>query len=122
MSEINLFTFLNQIQTKERTVPYDKKIANAYMLTLFLSMNEKYLKVINKINKYLFILPDEIIYEYYMNTIPKGKLYSKFIKKREQNELFKKRVNKLHEINPEMSTRECEMVISSLSKNVKEKK
>lgn len=116
IEEPNLFTYIKQIQTKNRKYPYDKKIANAYILTLFLSMNKNYLSIINKINKYLYILPDETIYEYYMKEIPVGKVYSKFIKKREKSDIFKNRVEKIKKIYTEMSMRECEMLISSMMK------
>jgi hypothetical protein len=109
-----LFTFLNQIQNKRRTVPYDKKIANAYMLTQFLSHNNELIGKVNKINKYQFILPDEVVYEYYMNAIPQGKRYLKWIKKRKDDDKMKIRIEKLQENNPNLSKRECKMIISFL--------
>lgn len=109
-----LFTFLNQIQSKRRTVPYDKKIANAYMLTQFLSHNNELIGKVNKINKYQFLFPDEVIYEYYMNAIPQGKRYLKWIKKRKDDDKMKKRIEKLQENNPNLSKRECKMIISFL--------
>jgi len=116
--EITLFTFLNQIQSKRKTVPYDKKIAPAYVLSLFLSMNKKYIETVNKINQYQFLLPDEVIYNFYMSAIPelpKRERFAKFIKGREADDKMKKRIDKLQEIHPEMSTRECKMVISYLT-------
>lgn len=114
--EITLFTFLNQIQTKRRTIPYDCKIAPAYVLSLFLSMNKRYISYVNRINKYQFILPDEVIYNYYMSVIPEGKYYSKFIKKRPENNKYKKRVDKIRDIYPELSLKEAKMIISFLEK------
>jgi len=119
--EVNLFTFLNQIQSKRRTVPYDKKIANAYILTLWLSHDKGLIGKVNDMNKFLFNLPDHVVYEYYMSIIPKGKRYIKWNKKI-KDEAFEKRVKKLQEIYPEMSSREARMNISFLqNKNVKEK-
>ncbi len=114
-----LFTFLNQIQSKRKTVPYDKKIATAFMLSMWLSQDKDLIKRVNAINQYQFLLPDEIIYNYYMSAIPTGKRYLKWTKKRKTDNKLKKRIEKLKERYPEMSTRECKMVISYLTKGKK---
>jgi len=115
--EVNLFTFLNQIQSKRRSVPYDKKIANGYMLSQWLSHDKELLKKVNAINKYQFILPDEVIYEYYMSAVPTGRRYIKWIKKRKEDEKMNKRIKKLQELDPKLSIRECKMILSFLMKN-----
>jgi hypothetical protein len=109
-----LFTFLNQIQNKRRTVPYDKKIANAYMISMWLSHDKSLINRVNDINKYQFILPDEIIYEYYMSAVPQGKRYLKWVKKRKEDTQMKKRIKKIQEYNPTLSVRECKMVLTYL--------
>ena len=120
MSEkVDLFTFIKQIQSKRRTVPYDKKIAPAYVLSLFLSMNKKYIDVVNRINQYQFVLPDETIYEYYMKAIPQlpyNERYAKFIKKREEDDTTKERLDKIRKMYPEMPMKECKMLLSSLTR------
>lgn len=121
--EVNLFTFINQIIYKNRKHPYDKKLANAYILLLWLSHDKEKgsIEKVNAINKYLFSLPDHIVYEYLMKEIPRGKRYISW-KKKIKDEEFEKRVKKLQEIYPEMSSREARMTISFLqNKNVKEK-
>lgn len=115
--EVNLFTFLNQIQSKRRSVPYDKKIANGYILSQWLSHDKELLKKVNAINKYQFILPDEVIYEYYMSAVPAGRRYIKWIKKRKEDEKMEKRIKKLQELDPKLSVRECKMILSFLMKN-----
>jgi hypothetical protein len=120
--EINLFTFIKQIQSKRRTVPYDRKIAPAFVICLFLSMNNKYIEVVNKINQYMFILPDEVIYEYLMKEIPQlpyDERYSKFIKKREKNDKTKERLEKIRKMYPEMPMKECKMILSYLTRRKK---
>lgn len=118
--EVNIFTYLNQIQDKRRTYNYNKKIANAYLLSLFLSMDKDFLKYVDDINKYQFILPDEVIYEYYMNIIPQGKRYIKFIKKRKGDSKFNERVEKLRKMYPELSLKEAKMAITSLQRRKNE--
>ena len=112
--KVNLFTFLNQIQNKRRTVPYDKKIAPAYMLSMWMSHDKGLIGRVNKINKHQFILPDEVIYNYYMDAVPAGKRYIKWVKKRKEDDKLKKRIEKLQEHNPNLSIRECKMIITYL--------
>jgi hypothetical protein len=114
INEVNLFTFLNQIQTKKKIIKYNKKIAPAFMLTHWLSHDKGLIEKVNKINHYQFLLPDEVIYEYYMDALPAGKRYIKWIKKRKEDEKMEKRIKKLQENFPQISTRECKMLLSYL--------
>ena len=112
--ETNIFTYLNQIQSKRRTVPYDKKIANGFMLSQWLSHDKELIGKVNDINKYQFLLPDEVIYNYYMSVIPVGRRYIEWIKKRKIDEKMDKRINKLQELDPKLSKREAKMIITFL--------
>lgn len=112
--KVDLFTFLQQIQNKRRTVPYDKKVAPAFMLSQWLSHDKDLIARVNKINQFQFLLPDEVIYNYYMSVIPSGKRYIKWIKKRKEDDKLKKRIEKLQEHNPNLSIRECKMIITYL--------
>jgi len=114
IDEVTLFTFLNQIQTKRKIIEYNKKIAPAFMLTHWLSHDKGLIGKVNKINQYQFLLPDEVIYEYYMDALPAGKRYIKWIKKRKEDEKMEKRIKKLQEHFPQLSTRECKMLLSFL--------
>lgn len=120
--DINLFTFLNQIQTKRKTIPYDKKIANSYIISLWLAQDKGLINKVNSINNYQFLLPDEVIYNYYMDVVPSGKRYIKFTKKRKDDNKLKSKINKLQEKYPELSTRECKIIIAFLeTQNVRRK-
>jgi hypothetical protein len=109
-----LFDFIKQVLSKNRTHPYDKKVASAYMLTQWLSHKKEFVQICNNINKYQFLLPDDVIYEYYMKRIPKGTKYVKWIKKRKADDKMKERIEKLQLHYPNLSTRECKMIISNL--------
>lgn len=109
-----LFNFIDQITTKKKKHPYDKKIAPAYMLTQWISHDKNLVKKCNEINKHQFSLPDEIIYNYYMSVIPSGKRYIKWVKKRKEDEKMKTRIEKLQDYYPNLSKRECKMIISFL--------
>lgn len=120
--KVDLFTFIRQIQSKRKTVPYDKKIAPAFVLSLFLSMNKKYIKTVNKINKYQYVLPDQAIYDYYMSAIPvvsKNDMYSRFVKKRDGDDEYKTRLEKIRKLYPESSEKECKMILSFLTRREK---
>jgi len=120
MSDPTLFDFIKQLLSKSRTHPYDKKIAPAYMLSMWLSHKKEFTKICNDINKYQFLLPDDRIYEYYMKRIPKGTKYVKWVKKRKADDLMKKRIEKLQLHYPNLSTRECKMIISNLLRRKKD--
>jgi hypothetical protein len=118
-NEINLFTFLNQIQNKSRKFPYDKKIANAYMLTQWISHDKNLIHIANEINKYQFTLPDHMVYEYFMSAVPQGRRYLKWAKKKKDQEM-EDDVKKLQELYPDISSNEARMAVSFMrNKNVK---
>lgn len=75
-----LFDFLNAIFYK-KNIKYNKKIANAYILTLWLSHEKDLIDTVNRINKHLFDVPDEAVYQYYFSKIPKGSRFIKYTKK-----------------------------------------
>ena len=81
MSNVNLFTYIEQLRTKSTTHEYDPKLAPPYLLTLGLSNCNSDLKTVNALNQFLFTLPPEIVYKYYMDAIPRGKKFVKWPKK-----------------------------------------
>jgi len=80
-TEPNLFTFLKQIQQKTKKYKYDKKLAPAFMLTHYLAHDHSLIHIVNKINHLQFSLPDEIIYNYYYDKVPKNSRFIKWTKK-----------------------------------------
>ena len=67
------------------------------MLTLGLSNDNTALGICNEINRMLFAMPDEMVYEYYMNTIPQTKSWVKWPKKNADSEKKKKEIRVLME-------------------------
>ena len=69
----DLFATLNNI-TQKKPLPggYSKKEANAFILLLWLSHSTGLLPIINRINKFQFELPDELVYKYLFHMVPKG--------------------------------------------------
>lgn len=120
MSEVTLFNILNNIFFEKEKFIYDKKAAPAYALSMWLSHDEELLDIVNDINKFQFLLPDEVIYKYYRDMVPKKKRNIKWIKKTEYK--YKDHITKLQEKYPEMSTREARMYLTYLlhgKKNIK---
>jgi hypothetical protein len=89
------WTFINQILYKSKKHPYNKKKGSAYLTTMHFSHDDSLLNIVNKINGLQFYLDDGIIYEYYMNKVPKGKRYIRWTKKTPKQKKFDKAVEKL---------------------------
>lgn len=79
--KLNIFTFLNQIFYKTAKEPYNKKIASAYILALWLSHDPDLVHIVNSINPYIFSLKDDQIYSYFFHNIPKKRRFIKWVKK-----------------------------------------
>ncbi len=107
----NLFDFLNQIYLKNQKYPYDKKAASAYMLSLWLSHDKYLINIVDKIVRLQFTLPDDIIYNYYMNEIPKGRRYIKWVKKTPEDKKNKKKLDLIME-GTDLSKREAKMILA----------
>lgn len=110
-----LFTFLNQIYMKNEIFPYDKKIASAYMISMWLSHDKELIRYVEKIIPYQFTIPDEYIYRYYMSVIPKKKRYINWIKKTPEQKDFIKKVSKIVE-ETDLSKREAKMLVNLKNK------
>ena len=80
MKDKTIFDYLNDL-TQKHGLKYDKKAAPAYLLSLWLSHDSELLPMVNAINAYQFILPDDVIYKYYYAKIPQGRRYIKWVKK-----------------------------------------
>ena len=107
----NLFDFLNQIYMKTSKYPYDKKTASAYMLSLWLSHDKHLINIVDKIVRLQFTLPDDIIYNYYVSEIPKGRRFIKWIKKTPEDKKLKKKLESIME-GTFLSKREAKMVLA----------
>ena len=96
--DITIFNYLNAINYKTE-VEYNKKIAPAFLLSLWLSHDKELLPIINRVNEIHFSLPDHLIFRYYMEKIPRGKRFLKWTKK----DTDKKQDKRLSEMLKEIS-------------------
>jgi len=88
----DLFGTINAINNKI-DIKYDKKIASAYMLTLWLSHEKELMFYVDKINQMLYSLPDELVFKYFFKKIPKKRRYIKWIKKGKVNKKKQKEID-----------------------------
>ena len=75
-----IFDYMNAIYHK-KDIKYIKKECSGYLLSLWMSHDKKLCKMVNDINKFIFLLPDEMIYKYFFHAVPKGRRYLKWTKK-----------------------------------------
>lgn len=80
MAEYNFFQYLNSIYTKKK-LPHSKE-CSGYMLVMWLSHFNEFLPILNELNKFIFDLNDRQIYLYLLNKIPRGKKFTKYVKKK----------------------------------------
>ncbi len=109
-----MFDIFTQILTKNIKHKYDKKIAPAYMMSLYLSHDNSLLGIVNKMNQIQFNIPDELVYKYYFNRIPKRR-FIKWIKKTPED----KKINKIIEqiqIDMNVSKNEAKMILNHISR------
>lgn len=65
------------------------------MLSMWLSHDSNLIDTVNKINRLHFALRDDIIYKYYMDKVPKGKRWIKWVKKEPKDERIEKRIEEI---------------------------
>lgn len=92
----SLTDVLNAINNKTH-IKYDKKAVSMYVISLFMSEDPELIKIANEINKYQFLLTDELIFKYYYKAVPKKKRFIKFTKKNEQSKEKEEQAKKLAE-------------------------
>ena len=90
----DLFGTLNAI-TMKTNINYDKKLASAYMLLLWLSHERDLMWYVDKMNTVMYNIPDELVFKYFVKAVPKKKRYIKWIKK---GRVSKKKEAKIQEL------------------------
>ena len=91
----------------------DKKTFSVYMINRYLSMNSKWLFIVNYVQQYSFIMPTEALYKVYANFIPKGRTFLKWVKGRKETK-YNKDLIELISLYYEVSRREATDYITIL--------
>ena len=82
----NLFNHLEDLTSKKNTrwdelTEGDKKTFVPFLINRFISMEPQYIDKVNKLNSYTYSLEPKDVYNYYMTSLPKKKVFFKYIKK-----------------------------------------
>lgn len=85
---MKIFDYLKAVTIDKTDLDFDdedvKKDYSQRMMNRWISMNEIFIPMINKLNG-LKNLPDEIHYKYLLAELPQRKLYFKYISKEDEN-------------------------------------
>lgn len=76
-----IFDYMNSFYDKTGKIYNKNDKISSYMLAMWLSHDEKLLKVVDKLNEMLYNLTDEQVYDYLYDMVPKGRRYIKWVKK-----------------------------------------
>jgi len=93
----NVFDIVKRIMTTKdnwEDIPEDERSTwNSWMVNKILSMNPNYCEVVNIIQKNTWTLKPEYLYKVYVDIIPKGYIFSKYIKNNSKKEYKLEQVN-----------------------------
>lgn len=109
-----MFDIFTQILTKRVKYKYNKKIAPSYMMSLYLSHDNSLLGIVNAMNKVQSIIPDELIYKYYYNQVPKRR-YIKWVKKTPEDKKLNDIINEI-KLETNTSENEAKMILNHMKK------
>lgn len=93
----NVFDIVKRIMTTKdnwEDIPEDERSTwNSWMVNKILSMNPDYCEVVNIIQKNTWTLKPEYLYKVYVDIIPQGYVFSKYIKNNNKKEYSLEQVN-----------------------------
>lgn len=106
--KINIFDYLKQICEKTTNIPYDKKAAPAFLITMWLSHEQDLVSLTQAMNIRHW-LDDKDVYNFYFDKVPKGRRFIRWTKK---DETYLKEQEEIEEIMMEynVSNREATMI------------
>ena len=106
--KINIFDYLRQICEKGTKQPYDKRLAPAFLITMWLSHEQDLINLCQAMNIRHW-LNDKDVYNFYFYKVPKGYRYIRWTKK---DETYLKAQEEIEEIMLEynVSNREATMI------------
>lgn len=94
----------------------DKKTFSVYMINRYLSMNMDWIDVVAEVQPYIQKLPPEVVYKLYIDIIPKGRHYLKYVKGSNSGTNYESWLVELLAIEYECSQREAEDYLEILYK------
>lgn len=94
---------------------YEQSLFNNWLCNKIISMNEDYVEVVNFIQKNTWLLKPQYLYTLYCDLIPKGYVFSKYIKNNNKKE-YKLEQVKAVGIYFDISTKDAKEYIDMLPK------
>ena len=85
---------------KKRVDPFNKTTCNPYMLSMYLAHERDLINMVQEMNKIQFSLPtgsERIVYEYYLDRVPKRRRFIKWTKKDKASKERDKQLDKVME-------------------------
>ena len=106
--KINIFDYLRQICEKGTKQPYDKRLAPAFLITMWLSHEQDLVHLCQAMNIRHWIA-DKDVYNFYFHKVPKGRRFIRWTKK---DETYLKEQEEIEELMVEynVSNREATML------------
>ena len=94
---MKIIDWLNQVMVQKQ--PWDsfsesdQKSFNTFIINRFLSMNKDWIEIVNMLQQYTIGMESKDVYTLYMNLIPKGKQFLKYIKGKKDKKHNKELIN-----------------------------
>lgn len=86
-----LFDCIDAVTMKNPNYKYNKKDVSAYILLMWLSHNESLFPFVEKLNKHLFNMPDDLVFAALYKGSPKGKRFIRWDKGVKDKDLASKK-------------------------------
>jgi hypothetical protein len=109
--ERTIFDYMNSIFYKKRLENFNAKECPPFLLLMWLSHDNDLIKMVNKMNDVLWMTPQDKVYEYFYQKVPRGKRFIKWAKKeKESKEKEKLRKDLIEDLR--ISKREANVLMS----------
>tara|TARA_Y100001963_G_scaffold134891_1_gene195932 strand:- start:165 stop:581 length:417 start_codon:yes stop_codon:yes gene_type:complete len=94
---MKIFDWLNEITLHKKSwdsfSEEDHKSFNTFIINRFLSMNKDWIEIVNMLQQYTIGMESKDVYNLYVNMIPKGKRFLRYIKGKKDKKYNKELIN-----------------------------
>ena len=107
----NPWDFIRQIQYKTTKQEYKKRYKMGWLFSFWLSHCDRYIYIVQRMNRVQMYVPDKAVYDYYFDKIPRGNEFMNLSK--QDKEFMDERNKKIEEIKEEynVSKREALLIL-----------
>ena len=90
----SLFDTINCINNKTK-LPENTKIPNNYILSLWMAQDRELIEYVSRLNPYIFDLPKEMAYKYFLKCVPKKKRFIRWTGKEKIDKKTEEKISQL---------------------------